>query len=245
MKLMKTTSAMVCAAMSLNGCTLILWGKDSPFSETTTRHEVAKDEIQAFGVVQQANSQLAQGSLVMMGKQNWFVVRPQDSAKLQGVLNVKLEKAFQIVDRYRHQPLQSFPVELKTANGNDFSTDFCLRYDTVKAADIAKLKALSFKEKLPEKAAKTQTPYYIRCTSASGQFYRTPQNSRADYRFETPFPVSVGYSTTHKHTDVGQLLVNIAMTPITLAGDAALAVTAIAVSPILLLSGAIGNALDK
>lgn len=239
MKLMKTTAAAVCAAMSLNGCTLLLWGHDNPFSETTTQHEVAKDEIQAFGVVKQANSQLEQGSLVMMGKQNWFVVNPQDSAKLQGVLNVKLDKAFQIVGKYNHQPLQSFPVVLKAADNNDFSTDFCLRYDTAKAADIVKLKALSFKEVQPGKSAKNQTPYYLHCTGAAGKFYRTPQNYRADYRFETPFPVSVTYSITKKHTDAGKLVGNIVMTPLTLAGDAALAVTALALSPLALLTKAV------
>lgn len=238
MRWMKTTAVAVCAAMSLNGCTLLLWGKDSPFRETTTRHELAKDEIQAFAMVGKPHSQLQQGSLVMMGKQNWFVVNPQDSAKLQGVLNVKLDKAFQIVDRYQHEPLKSFPVELKTVDSNDFSTEFCLRYNTGKAADIAKLKALSFKEVQPKQSAQKTNPYYIYCTQASGQFYRTPQNHQADYRFETPFPVSVTYQVSKTHTDVGQLLGNIAMTPITLAGDVVLV-------PILLLGGAVGTALGR
>ncbi|MDO4908198.1 hypothetical protein [Neisseria sp.] len=235
MKLMKTTAAAVCAAMTLNGCTALVWKMNDPFSETATRHEVAKDEIQAFGVVKQANSQLAQGSLVMMGRQNWFVVNPDDSARLQGVLEAKLDKAFQIVGAYTHQPLDSLPVRLKAADGNDFSTSFCLRYDTADATDTAKLKALSFEAKQPGKQAKNRTPYYIRCENASGRFYRSPPDYRADYRFETPFPVTVSYTATKKHVDAAKLVSNIAMTPLTLAGDAAAAVVKLAVLPLRLL----------
>lgn len=235
------TTAAVCAAVSLNGCTLFLWGHNDPFSESSRYREVAKDQIQAFGVVKQANSQLAQGSLVMMGQNNWFVVNPADSAKLQGVLDVKLDKAFQIVDEHSHQPLESFPVRLKAAGSNDFVSDFCLRYDTAKAADTAKLKALSFKEHRPEGAQKGSAAYYVRCETASGKFYQSPPDYRADYRFETPFPVSVGYTETIKHTDGGKLAHNIVMTPMTLAGDAVLAVTALALSPLALLAKAAGK----
>lgn len=235
MKLIKTTAAAVCAAMTLNGCTAMMWKMNDPFSETYTRHEVAKDEIQAFGVVKQANSQLAQGSLVMMGRQNWFVVNPDDSARLKGVLEAKLDKAFQIVGGYTHQPLDSLPVRLKAVDGNDFSTSFCLRYDTVNAADIARLKALSFEAKQPGKQAKNRTPYYIRCEHASGRFYRSPPEYRADYRFETPFPVTVSYTATKKRTDAAKLVSNIAITPFTLAVDAAAAVAALALSPVRLL----------
>lgn len=230
------TAAALCAVMVLNGCTLFLWGHNDPFSESSRYREVAKDEIQAFGVVKQANSQLAQGSLVMMGKNNWFVVNPQDSAKLKGVLDVKLDKAFQIVSGYSHQPLQSFPVRLKAAGSNDFVSDFCLRYDTAKPADIAKLKALSFKEHRPEGAAKGSAVYYVRCETAEGKFYQSPPGYRADYRFETPFPVSVGYHETVKHTDGGKLIHNIFWTPVALAGDAALAVVALVTAPLHLLS---------
>ncbi|WP_416190953.1 hypothetical protein [Neisseria sp. CCUG12390] len=223
MKLMKTTAAAMCAVMTLNGCTMFLWGENDPFSERTTTRQAAQDEIQAFGVVRQANSQLEKGSLVMMGAKNWFVVNPEDSAKLQGVLNVKLDKAFQIVGRYDHKPLKSFPVTLKSAKSNDFTTDFCLRYDTVQADDIAKLKALSFEMRKSSEKGK-ETPYYVRCDTAAGKFYQSPPNYRADYRFETPFPVSVDYTVTHKSTDFGKLARNLFWTPVTLAGDAVLAV---------------------
>lgn len=227
--------------MTLNGCTLLLWGQHNPFSESTTHHEITQDEIQAFGVVKQANSQFARGSLVMMGKENWFVVNPQDSAKLQGILDVKLDKAFQIVNSYNHQLLKSFPIDLKAAESNDFSTKFCLRYDTDKAADIAKLKALAFETKQPSKSAANQTPYYVRCEHVAGKFYQSPPTYRSDYRFETPFPVTVYHTVTKKHTDKVQLLLNITSTPIAVAADAALAVASLALLPVFLVAKKLGN----
>ncbi len=220
-----------CTALALNGCTLFFWGHNDPFSETRTYREIARDDIQAFGVVKQANSQLAPGSLVMMGKNHWFVVNPEDSAKLQGVLNVKLDKAFQIVASGSHRPLAAFPVTLQSADSNAFISSFCLRYDTDRAAEIAKLKALSFSEIKTGK----QAPYYLHCDSASGHFYQTPADYRADYRFETPFPVTVGYTVTQSNTHWGKLAENILFTPVTLAIDAAVAVTGIALSPLFLL----------
>lgn len=233
MKLMKTMAAAMCAAMTLNGCTtMLLWGENDPFSETTTTRQAAQDEIQAFGVVQQANSQLEKGSLVMMGRKNWFVVNPKDSAKLQSILNVKLDKAFQIVDRYAHKPLESFPVTLKSAKSHEFTTDFCLRYDTAKADDIAKLKALSFEMRKPSEKGKGQTPYYVRCDTAAGKFYQSPPNYRADYHFETPFPVSVNYTVKHKSADAEKLIGNLLGTPLALAVDA---VGAVVLWPVYLM----------
>ena len=71
--------------------------------------------------------------------------------------------------------------------------------------------------------------------SASGHFYQTPADYRADYRFETPFPVTVGYTVTQSNTHWGKLAENILFTPVTLAIDAAVAVTGIALSPLFLL----------
>ena len=97
----KTTAAVLAAALMLNGCTAMMWGMNDPFSETTAYKHVDKDQIRAFGVVAKDNAQLEKGSLVMMGGKYWFVVNPEDSAKLTGILKIGLDKPFQMVQPCR------------------------------------------------------------------------------------------------------------------------------------------------
>ncbi|QEY24587.1 hypothetical protein [Neisseria animalis] len=236
MKAMKTTAALVAATVLLNGCTWMMWGMNDPFGETTTFPLVGKDNIHAFGTVKESTAQLERGSLVMMGGKYWFIVNPADSAKLVEILNIKLDKQFQMVQhnpRYRYEAL---PVTLKKADSAEFSSNFCLRYDTEKASEIKQLQALSFKETKIDK----QTAY-VRCIEAAGKYYNVPQQMKADYRFDQSVPVAIRYEVTTKQTDYYKLTSNIIMTPLTLAGDAAVAVTAIALSPLNLLVKAVGN----
>ncbi|STZ75694.1 hypothetical protein [Bergeriella denitrificans] len=222
MKVMKTTAALVAATMLLNGCTTMMWGMNDPFSESTRYVPVGQDDIHAFGTVKENTAQLERGSLVMMGGKYWFVVNPKDSAKLAEILNAKLDKQFQMVElnpRYRYNAL---PVTLKEKGGAEFSSSFCLRYDTVKAAEIKQLEALAFKETKIDK----QTAY-VRCVEASGKYYNVPQQMKADYRFEQSVPVEIRYKVTTRQTDYGKLIQNVGYTPLTLMGDAALAVVAL------------------
>lgn len=142
----KTTAAVLAAALMLNGCTAMMWGMNDPFSETTAHKHVDKDQIRAFGVVAKDNAQLEKGSLVMMGGKYWFVVNPEDSAKLAGILKAELDKPFQIVeDTPSYARHQALPVKLEAPGSQNFSTGgLCLRYDTDRPADIAKLKQLEF-----------------------------------------------------------------------------------------------------
>ncbi|MGN6843588.1 hypothetical protein ACTHUM_18640, partial [Neisseria sp. P0021.S006] len=172
----------------------------SPFHQTTTEKTVAKDNIQAFGVVAQDNTQLETGSLVMMGKKYWFVVNPKDSAKLKAVLGAKLSKRFQMVQQNPKQVYEALPVELKSPEAQTFRSNFCLRYDTQKAAEIAKLKQLAFKP--VELDGKT---VYTRCISTEGHYYATPKNVAEDRRFDTAVPVRISYTETKKSTDVWKL----------------------------------------
>ncbi|HEZ1435952.1 TPA: hypothetical protein WHE58_002014, partial [Neisseria meningitidis] len=108
----KTTAAVLAATLMLNGCTLMLWGMNNPVSETITRKHVDKDQIRAFGVVAEDNAQLEKGSLVMMGGKYWFVVNPEDSAKLTGILKAGLDKPFQIVEDTPYHFEQSVPADI-------------------------------------------------------------------------------------------------------------------------------------
>lgn len=224
----KTTAAVLAASLMLNGyATAMLWGMNNPFSQTTRHQTVANDHILAFGIVAQNHSQLEKGSLVMMGGKYWFVVNPKDSAELTGILNVKLDKQFQMVQYNPRYAYEALPVELETPDSQTFKTDFCLRYDTDKAADLAKLEKLSFK---PSKLD-GQT-VYTRCISAAGKYYATPQNLSADYRFEQSVPVNLYYRVSRKHTDAWKLTANVLQTPMALMMDAAGAVLMLPVAVI-------------
>nr|WP_101124790.1 hypothetical protein [Neisseria meningitidis] len=220
----KTTAAVLAAALMLNGCTAMMWGMNDPFSQTTAYKHVDKDQIRAFGVVAKDNAQLEKGSLVMMGGKYWFVVNPEDSAKLTGILKAGLDKPFQIVEDppsyARHQAL---PVKLESPGSQNFSTEgLCLRYDTDRPADIAKLKQLEF-----EAVELDNRTIYTRCVSAKGKYYATPQKLNADYHFEQSVPVDIYYTVTEKHTDKSKLFGNILYTPPLLILDAAGAVLAL------------------
>ncbi|HEZ6039651.1 TPA: hypothetical protein WI284_000836 [Neisseria meningitidis] len=234
----KTTAAVLAATLMLNGCTLMLWGMNNPVSETITRKHVDKDQIRAFGVVAEDNAQLEKGSLVMMGGKYWFVVNPEDSAKLTGILKAGLDKPFQIVeDTPSYARHQALPVKLESPGSQNFSTEgLCLRYDTDKPADIAKLKQLGF-----EALKLDNRTIYTRCVSAKGKYYATPQKLNADYHFEQSVPADIYYTVTKKHTDKSKLFENIAYTPTTLILDA---VGAVLVLPAAAL-GALMDAAGK
>ncbi|WP_118791799.1 hypothetical protein [Neisseria bergeri] len=234
----KTTAAVLVATLMLNGCTLMLWGMNNPVSETITRKHVDKDQIRAFGVVAEDNAQLEKGSLVMMGGKYWFVVNPEDSAKLTGILKAGLDKPFQIVeDTPSYARHQALPVKLEAPGSQNFSTDgLCLRYDTDRPDDIAKLKQLEFKAVKLDK----QT-IYTRCVSAKGKYYATPQKLNADYHFEQSVPVEIYYMVEGKYTDKLKLFGNILYTPPLLILDAAGAVLALPIAALIAAS----NSSDK
>lgn len=234
----KTTAAVLAATLILNGCTMMLRGMNNPVSQTMTRKHVDKDQIRAFGVVAEDNAQLEKGSLVMMGGKYWFAVNPEDSAKLTGLLKAGLDKPFQIVeDTPSYARHQALPVKFEAPGSQNFSTGgLCLRYDTDRPDDIAKLKQLEFKAvKLDNRTI------YTRCVSAKGKYYATPQKLNADYHFEQSVPADIYYTVTEKHTDKSKLFGNILVyAPPLLILDAAAAVL---VLPMALIAAA--NSSDK
>lgn len=233
----KTTAAVLAATLMLNGCTAMMWGMNDPFSQTTAYKHVDKDQIRAFGVVAKDNAQLEKGSLVMMGGKYWFVVNPEDSAKLTGILKAGLDKQFQMVEPNPRFAYQALPVKLESPASQNFSTDdLCLRYDTDRPADIAKLKQLEF-----EAVELDNRTIYTRCVSAKGKYYATPQKLNADYHFEQSVPADIYYTVTKKHTDKSKLFENIAYTPTTLILDAVGAVLALPVAALI----AATNSSDK
>lgn len=135
-----------------------------------------------------------------------------------------MDKPFQIVeDTPSYARHQALPVKLESPGSQNFSTEgLCLRYDTDRPADIAKLKQLEF-----EAVELDNRTIYTRCVSAKGKYYATPQKLNADYHFEQSVPVDIYYTVTEKHTDKSKLFGNILYTPPLLILDAAGAVLAL------------------
>lgn len=150
-----------------------------------------------------------------------------------------LDKPFQIVeDTPSYARHQALPVKLESPGSQNFSTEgLCLRYDTDKPADIAKLKQLGF-----EAVKLDNRTIYTRCVSAKGKYYATPQKLNADYHFEQSVPADIYYTVTEKHTDKSKLFANILYTPPPfLILDAAGAVLALPVAALI----AATNSSDK
>lgn len=217
--------------LSLSGCiTANMWDKNSPNTSKAVHHSVATDKIHSFGIVNQNNSQLDRGSIIMMGEKYWFVINTKDSENLADILNVKLDKQFQIVNSDNYdKSLRALPVELRNEKEADFTSKFCLRYDTHKTDEVAKLKNLSFKTE----NSKNKTFYY-RCVHANGKYYATPKNLPADYKFEQSVPVSISYTTYKDHFSGAKLAGNIVKTPFTLAADA---IGSVILIPFLMFGG--------
>lgn len=222
-------------ALSLSGCiTSEMWKSNPHNTSKAVHHSVAADQIHSFGIVNQDNSQLEKGSIVMMGGKYWFVINPKDSKELIPVLNVKLDRQFQIVDKINYsKPLKALPVELENEKEAGFSSDFCLRYNTQKADEAAKLQNLSFKMDNSNNKI-----FYYRCVKASGKYYATPKNLPADYKFEQSVPVEIGYTTYKDHFSGARLAGNILKTPFTLAADA---VTSVMFIPFLMFVGGVAS----
>ena len=105
MKLRLTLTALL--ALSLNGCmTQEMWEEDKKV-EKITFHPITSDQVHSFGIVNKDNDQLEKGSIVMMGEKYWFVINAKDSKDLTPILNVKLDKKFQIADakKYTEKPV--------------------------------------------------------------------------------------------------------------------------------------------
>ncbi|QIW16271.1 hypothetical protein A4G20_07960 [Pasteurellaceae bacterium RH1A] len=202
------------ASLILPSCTLMLWERDKPYSTYYSTQVVAEDQIHSFAVVKSGHQQaeLPAGSLIMMSGQHWFVLEPQDSQDLIKILSAKLNKAFDLTYSCSSDTrLQALPVTLHDAKSNQFTSDFCLSYQTSKAQEKATLKNLGFKL---EKDGR-----YTYEVAAKGRYYATPQAFKADYKFETRVPVKISLSTRTTKLDGDTLAENLFLTPLTLATD--------------------------
>lgn len=213
--------AVVCAVfLSLSGCTGILWANHPVTGTESVDVDIGRDQIRAFGVVRDANSQLGIGSLVMMGDRYWYVLNPESSKEAAAVLNggVGLAKPYTIGKSGNNRENE---LAVRIKENQKFDSSFCLNYAAEKPQEAAKLESLGFKKDYGR-------PYYSRCFGhVSGMFYTTPPQAKRDYRFQTPVPVKLTARETKNHFNAANLVGNILVTPITLAADTVLGIIAL------------------
>ncbi|MDO4879468.1 MAG: hypothetical protein Q3966_09305 [Neisseria sp.] len=203
------------AALMLNACTAMLWRTFPADGTETSVREIGSDQVRAFGIVRDKNSQLAVGSLVMMGDKYWYVVDTEPSRKAAAVLNAGLPQRYTIGrgETGRHGELSVY-----LEPGQRFRSPFCLKYTPEQPQETAKLEQLGFNKS--QKIGEKENKEYIQCFSISGSFYAKPQQAKQDYRFESPVPVRLMVMDSKTGVDPLTLVRNILFTPVTLALDA-------------------------
>lgn len=209
----------VSISILLSGCTLFLWGHDPAVKSYSSYQDFAKDTVRAFGQTQSKDK----AQLVLMGDTYWYFIIPEDTEKLLHVLNTQLPKPFATLDN------QPFEIKLDE-NAKSFHSRFELYYLPQNQEEKIKLSNLGFKptEKNPK--------LYSNSYTLSGEMYRKANDVVKNYQFETALPIDIKLEkTSHYVKDYSKLIKNIAMTPVTLAGDVALLGLGIVLSPLLLL----------
>ncbi|MDO4879084.1 MAG: thiosulfate sulfurtransferase [Neisseria sp.] len=216
------------AALALNACTAMLWGMFPASNTETISREIGSDQVRAFGVVRDKNSQLAVGSLVMMGDKYWYVVDLDSSQKTAAVLNAGLPQRYAI---NKGETGGEGELSVYIEPNQRFRSSFCLKYTPEQPQEAAKLEQLGFKRR---KAGQEEGKEYIQCFDIAGSFYAKPQQAKRDYRFESPVPVRLMTKESKTSVNAENLVRNLLFTPVTLALDAAGGVLML---PALLLGG--------
>lgn len=195
-------------------CTSVVWNggiyEADRAIDTHITHTLQHDQIYGF-------AQMQSGSLVMLGRQYWYVVRPDVSLPLQQVLRAKLPWHYQIVAPYSGEKLKSVPIILK--KNQIFSSQFCLDYlvqyrtpHTQANHEVNKLIYLKFQQQLK--------PYvYRKCFALVGQVH-APRQTDFDQKFHTQIDVDLQIEQTTTKIQSEKLARNILLTPFTLAADA-------------------------
>ena len=203
-------------ALLLNGCaTIALWDEYDSGKTTVETHE-EQDNVVGFARVKAGGDKLPPNSLVMLGEHYVYVLK--NAARLDGndkkavdlaaILNMKLSQAFELhtLSVMGNQPsatsrLSSFPIQPNSSMPSQFSSAFCLSYPenmqlsaVERRREQAELDKLAFRTVQTSKGATDR----VQCLVAVGEWYTKPSSLQYDYRFETPLPISIYTTTTHR-----------------------------------------------
>ncbi len=194
-------------AFSFSGCffTALLWSDGSH----TRSSIIAGDKIYAFAKNKKGNEQIKKDSLIMIGKEYWYVVSSEDSKPLFELLQVKLSKPFDIKGRFGKNVL---PIEITEDKGLFFS-DFCLRYDTKNLDEEEKLINLGFKTE------ENNDESYKKCLNIKGKYFVAKKIKHLDYHFENSINATLFTLRSAEDSKQQSTLSLLAYTPVTLMID--------------------------
>ncbi|MDO4879083.1 MAG: hypothetical protein Q3966_07320 [Neisseria sp.] len=218
------SGAALAAVLALSGCfTKLIWNEDPVTHTETVLRDAGSDQIRAFGVVREKNSQLAVDSLVMMGDKYWYVLDAASAHHPKALLNTGMgfKKPFAIGDSKGNETGRMV-VRLK--GRQDFYSEFCLLYQTDTPDERAVLEKAGFTPR------KDKDRLYGQCLAFDGKFYAVPKNAKYDYRFETPIQVVLQSEVSKTSVNGAGLVGKILLTPVTLVMDALTAVVALPLS---------------
>lgn len=220
------------AVFMLNGCTGLLWEQEGLVAgsrgmthkeQKITVKKAGTDQIRAFAKTNATSKTLPPNRLLMMGDEYWYLVDEDDSKALVPVLGSKLSQRFTIS--------QIHPKTGKSVNKikelhvgiekGKFTIDrLCLNYSI--SPNLPDSEQRREQNMLEQQSFEHDGNNYQRCFGQVwGQVYNKPDNLPAEYQFEQSIPVQL-YTVSRKDVKKvnGKIVArNIALTPLTLAGD--------------------------
>ncbi len=232
----KVTTFLLATSLLQTGCiTAGVWSEGVE-KTTYTYEKTSNDRILAFGQVKTDSSQMKKDSLVLMGRDYWYVLSSQSSQQtFLPILRSKLPKPFTITPsgKFSEASAGTLPIVMRS-DGKTFFSRFCLSYETKDQNEISTLQKLQFKPK-------NNSFQYARCFDPEGDIFATNKDAPpAEYQFQSNVPVSVMEIKSETNVSVGAVITKAAITPVTLAADAITAV--VAVPAFILFAGVMANA---
>ncbi len=197
---------------------------------------LTEDNIHSFGFTKPDSQNLPANRLVMLGEKIAYVTDITPQHDLVKVLRTtELSRPFQIVNRYGDPT--KLEVSLYQNNNNRFYADsdtdagkgyLCLGYyfqptdkPALKKREVAILTQLGFKLSGSPQAIEEQKAPYKRCyDTVSGQAYAMSTPLPAEYRFQSPLPVTIKtIKESVGEVDGAALAGAVLLTPFAIIGD--------------------------
>ncbi|TCK01715.1 hypothetical protein EV694_0337 [Volucribacter psittacicida] len=181
----------------------------------TTKHiETIDDEILAFGMTKEADPRF-----VFLGNKYWYVINKQDSQKLLNLLQTKFKYNFIITNDqkmpYLSESGKAVQEELIIkAEYNNFTSSFCLHYQTADKKELKKLEELNF-------TFNEKTAFYQYCISLKGSLYQAKSLPTTQQRMKQSIPITVIVTgmLSHEQSEFGKIVNKVSLTPMALALD--------------------------
>lgn len=179
--------------------TLLLTGCVTPalYDSTTMQHkELASDELIAFAEVQKENLPLKKGSLIMQGKESWFVIDPSISRNqeelviLRKILTEKWIAQFSLTDTtgIKNEAYLEIIADYegigKNGEPTTISSKPCLRYHAANDEEESRLKGMGFKTAQADKT-------WYRCFAFTVIAYKAPDLKIEQQSLRKTLPVKI------------------------------------------------------